>query len=65
MNAQPAFKIPMTNVAYCIANCLECPDWECRCESCIYLVDEDGEWYCEKYMKLCKDIENCEEYHNE
>lgn len=44
-------------------NCKTCKDWECRCESCGFLVEGyDGSWLCDQNEKRCADILVCPEY---
>ena len=42
--------------------CKECNDFKCRCQDCVCLVEQDGEWFCDEQQKFCKDVKECNEW---
>lgn len=46
----------------CPDNCRHCNNYECRCDSCCYLVEKNCDWYCDKYEDYCNSIYECDEF---
>ena len=46
----------------CINYCRVCKNYLCRCSDCIELIENGGQWYCDKYGANCDDITICDEY---
>ena len=45
----------------CSKICSNCENTNCRCESCVCLVEQNEQWYCDEYGKLCAEIIDCKE----